>query len=87
MTAILIDRNNVFPKWFGYFNLCNAFTELVIVTIWFYHDGPFSWNGLTSFWIAFIVFGIYTVVFIMLLRTLIRREDFTSGVLPPLEAH
>ncbi len=24
MLAILIDKNRVFPKWFGYLNLCNA---------------------------------------------------------------
>lgn len=85
MTAILIDKNKVFPKWFGYFNLCNAFTEFVIVTIWFTHDGPFAWNGATSFWIAFVVFGIYTCVFIKLLQDMIKREDFKSGLLPPIE--
>ena len=85
MAAVLLDKNNVFPKWFGYFCLCNAFTEFVIVTIWFTHDGPFAWNGATSFWIALVVFGIYTGVFITLLQNLIRREDFKSGVLPPLQ--
>jgi hypothetical protein len=27
MVAILLDKNRVFPKWFGYFNLCNALTR------------------------------------------------------------
>lgn len=84
MAAILIDKNKVFPKWFGYFNLCNAFTEFVIVTIWFTKDGPFAWNGATSFWIALVVFGIYTGVFITLLQNMIKREDFKTGILPPL---
>ena len=30
MVAILIDKNRVFPKWFGYLNLCNALTEVVV---------------------------------------------------------
>ncbi|WP_396230814.1 hypothetical protein, partial [Frankia sp. EI5c] len=30
MTAILLDRNRVFPRWFGYLNLCNALTEVVV---------------------------------------------------------
>jgi hypothetical protein len=84
MTAVLIDKNNVLPKWFGYFNLCNAFTEFVIVTIWYTRDGPFAWNGATAFWIAFWVFVIYTTVFLNLLRDLARREDFKTGALAPL---
>ena len=30
MAAILLDKNGVFPRWFGYLNLCNALTEVVI---------------------------------------------------------
>ncbi len=84
MTAVLVDRNKVFPKWFGYFCLCNAFTEFVIVTLWFTHEGPFAWNGLTAFWIAFVVFAVYTGAFIKLLRQMIEREDLGAGVLPAL---
>ena len=32
MLAILIDKNRVFPKWFGYLNLCNGLTEIVVST-------------------------------------------------------
>lgn len=85
MLAILIDRNQVFPKWFGYFCLCNAFTEFVIVTIWFTREGPFAWNGVTAYWIALVVWGIYTAVFIKLLKMLVQRENFRPGVLPALK--
>jgi hypothetical protein len=30
MLAILIDKNRVFPKWFGYLNFCDALTEIVV---------------------------------------------------------
>jgi hypothetical protein len=82
--AILLDKNNVFPKWFGYLNICNAFTEVVVAPCWIFKEGPLAWNGLIAFYINMVVFGIYTGVFINLLRNMILREDFGTGVLPPL---
>jgi hypothetical protein len=84
MIAILIDKNRVFPKWFGYLNLCNALTEVVVSPAWIFQDGVFAWNGLIAWWIDMVVFGIYTGVFITLLRNMIRREDFGIGPLPDL---
>jgi hypothetical protein len=82
MTAILLDKNGVFPKWFGYLNLCNALTEVVVSPSWIFHTGVFPWNGLIAWWIDVFVFAIYTGVFITLLRALIIREDFGTGPLP-----
>ncbi|MBX7433329.1 hypothetical protein JDV09_14585 [Mycobacterium sp. Y57] len=84
MLAILIDKNRVFPKWFGYLNLCNALTEVVVAPAWIFQRGVFAWNGAIAWWINVIVFGIYTVVFITLLRRLIGREEFGTGPLPDL---
>lgn len=84
MTAILLDRNRVFPPWFGYLNLCNALTEIVVSPAWIFKRGVFAWNGLIAWWIDMVVFGIYTSAFLMLLRTMIRREDFGTGPLPDL---
>jgi hypothetical protein len=44
----------------------------------------FAWNGLIAWWIDMVVFGIYTGVFITLLRNMICREDFGTGPLPDL---
>jgi hypothetical protein len=84
MTAILLDKNRVFPKWFGYLNLCNALTEVVVSPSWIFQRGVFAWNGLIAWWIDVVVFGIYTGVFIYLLRNMIEREDFGTGPLPDL---
>ena len=84
MAAILIDRNRVFPKWFGYLNLCNALTEVVVSPAWLFHRGVFAWNGLIAWWIDVFVFVTYTAVFITLLRRMIQREDFGTGPLPEL---
>ncbi|WP_059018948.1 hypothetical protein [Mycobacterium sp. M26] len=84
MAAILIDTNRVFPTWFGYLNLCNALTEVVVSPAWLFHRGVFAWNGLIAWWINMVVFVTYTAVFITLLRRMIQREDFGTGKLPDL---
>jgi hypothetical protein len=84
MAAILLDQNRVFPRWFGYLNLCNALTEVVIAPSWIFQRGALAWNGVIAWWIDVVVFGIYTGAFIFLLRNLILREDFGTGPLPVL---
>jgi hypothetical protein len=88
MLAILLDKNRVLPKWFAYLDLCNALTEVVVSPAWIFHQGVLDWNGLISWWINMVVFGTYTSAFMMLLRTMIQREDFGDGPLPDLpKAH
>lgn len=82
MLAILLDRNGVFPRWFGYLNLVNALTEVVIAPAWFFDRGVLAYNGAIGFWVNVPVFGLYTTVFISLLRNFIQREDFGNGPLP-----
>lgn len=76
--AILLDKNGIFPKWFGYFNICNALTEVVVATCLVYKSGPFAWNGVIAFYINFVVFGIYTGIFISLLQKLAKNDDMTD---------
>ena len=84
MLAILLDKNRVFPVWFGYLNLCNGLTEVVVAPSWIFHAGVFAWNGVIAWWINVAVFGLYTGAFIMLLRNMILREDFGTGPMPDL---
>jgi hypothetical protein len=84
MLAILIDKNRVFPGWFGYLNLCNALTEVVVAPAWIFQRGVFAWNGAIAWWINMVVFVVYTGAFIVLLRKMIEREDFGTGPLPEL---
>ena len=79
MLAILLDKNRVLPKWFGYLNLCNALTEVVVAPAWIFKRGVFAWNGLITWWIDMVVFGIYTGVFI----TLLRKHDPARGLRRP----
>jgi len=82
MVAILIDKNRVLPKWFGYLNLCNALTEVVVAPAWIFKKGPFAWNGAVTWWIGMAVFVTYTTAFITLLRKVIVREDFGTSPMP-----
>ncbi|WP_007512992.1 hypothetical protein [Pseudofrankia saprophytica] len=84
MAAILLDKNRVLPRWFGYLNLCNALTEVVVAPSWIFSRGALSWNGTIAWWINVAVFGMYTGAFITLLRNMIIREDFGTGPLPDL---
>ena len=84
MAAVLLDKNRVFPMWFGYLNLCNALTEVVVAPAWIFRRGVFAWDGAIAWWINMAVFVTYTTVFLTLLRGMIVREDFGSGPLPEL---
>jgi hypothetical protein len=84
MVAILLDKNRVFPKWFGYLNLCNALTEVVVSPCWIFRRGVFAWDGEIAWWLDMVVFGIYQVTFIVMLFRMIRREDFGTGPLPDM---
>lgn len=82
MVAVLLDRNGVFPRWFGYLNLVNGLTEVVIAPAWLFQRGPLAYNGAIGFWVNVPVFGLYTTVFISLLRNFIERDDLGTGPLP-----
>lgn len=86
MTAVLLDKNHVFPRWFGYLNLCNALTEVIVAPAWIFRGGVFAWDGTIAWWINMVVFTVYTGTFLTLLRKLIIREDFGTGPLPELES-
>ena len=82
MLAILLDKNRVLPRWFGYLNLCNALTEVVVAPCWIFQSGFFAWDGVVTWWINILVFGVYTTAFVTLLRRMIQAEDFGTGQMP-----
>ena len=82
LIAVLIDKNRVLPPWFGYLNICNLLTEVVVAPAWTARRGAFSWNGSISFWVDVAVFGFYTGAFIFVLRRMVEREDFGTGPMP-----
>ncbi|MET0385547.1 MAG: hypothetical protein ABW321_06295 [Polyangiales bacterium] len=82
LIAVLNDKHRVLPPWFGYLNICNLLTEVVVAPAWTARRGAFAWNGSISFWVDTIIFAVYTGAFIYVLRRMIQREDFGVGPLP-----
>jgi hypothetical protein len=77
--AILLDRNNIFPKWLAYVAVWQIVTELLAVPVFVFRRGPFSWNGVISFWEGTILFGIFLFCLIRLLKTAIEKQPAAAG--------
>jgi hypothetical protein len=68
------DRNPVFPRWVGFFNLWVAFLFLPGALIPFFKTGPFAWDGLLAFWVPATMFGLWFIVMQLHVRRAIERE-------------
>jgi hypothetical protein len=62
--AILSSSNTevVFPRWTGYFSLWAGALELFSALCVFWYRGPFSYNGLVTFWVPGASFFIWVLV-------------------------
>ena len=60
--VLLYASQQVFPRWFGFFNLWAASAFLTGEALFFFHSGPFAWNGIISFWLAATVFFLWVSV-------------------------
>lgn len=80
MLASFLDARPqpVFPRWFGYYSLWVMLLVLPDQLLFFFHDGPFAWNGLFSLWIPAASFGSwFFVMFFVLHRACTVRAEFT----------
>ena len=78
--AVLLDRNNIFPKWLAYVAIWQVVTEVLAAPVFIFRTGPFAWNGVISFWEGTLLFGIFLACLIRLLRTAIRDQPVESSV-------
>jgi hypothetical protein len=67
--VIFDDPSELFPRWFGWFNIWAQLIFLPGTFIPFFKSGPIAWNGLLAFWIPAAV---YTVWMCMLTAFLLR---------------
>ncbi len=79
--AIFYDRNQVFPKWFAYLSIWQIVTEVIATQMWVFHSGAFAWNGMITFYIAVVVFGLWIACLLPIMRVAGRAE---SARTPPL---
>ena len=75
--ASFLDKSEhpALPRWFGYTNLWLVLLLLPGQLIFFFKTGPFAWNGLISFYLAFIVFGLWFPIAFYVLRRAVRRIE------------
>ena len=75
--AILSDANKqtMFPRWTGYFSLWAGALEVFSALSVFFYSGPFSYNGLVTFWVPGVSFyGWVLVLAIVQVRRLPRAR-------------
>ena len=70
------ERNPVFPRWVGFFNIWGALTFIPGALLPFFKTGPFAWNGLLSFWVPGTIFGLwYFIMQVMVLKAINRESN------------
>ena len=69
--ALLTFRTGLFPRWTGYFSLWAGALEVFSALSVFFYRGPFSYNGLVTFWVPGVsFFGWVLVLAIVQVRRL-----------------
>lgn len=65
-------RNNppvqVYPRWFGYANIWVAILFIPALLTPFFKTGAFSYQGALVYWLAFIVFFIWILMMVVVIR-------------------
>jgi hypothetical protein len=84
MLASFLDErpHAVFPRWFGYYNLWAMLLVIPDQLLFFFHDGPFAWNGLFGLWLPAVSFGSWFFVTFAVLR---RAEARGTGPSVPVD--
>lgn len=77
--AVLYDKNDIFPKWFAYVTVWQIVTEVIATQMYVFYSGPFAWNGSIAFWLAVVVFCVWLVALIFVLRAAAAREPIDEG--------
>lgn len=79
------SSNPVFPRWAAF---ANAWLSLMVIPdqlLFFFHKGPFAWNGLFGLWIPLAAFASFWFLNFYCLRIAILRERasiFESTAVP-----
>ena len=56
------NRETMFPRWLGYFSLWASALEMFSALSVFFYNGPFSYNGLVTFWVPGVSFFVWVLV-------------------------
>ena len=68
------SANPVFPRWSGFVNIWLVVILIPDQLLFFFHTGPFAWNGLFGLWLPVAGFSGFWLVNFYCLRKAILRE-------------
>lgn len=57
--AVVTSDGTVFPRWLGFVNFFVALSFIPDPLAFFFHSGPFAWNGVFVFWLALTTYCIF----------------------------
>ncbi|HEX5805452.1 MAG TPA: hypothetical protein VFY31_03820, partial [Macromonas sp.] len=66
------------PRWAGYACGWSILMVLPDQLLFFFHEGPFAWNGLLGLWVPVIAFAAYFVVTFIVVRQAIQRDRLNA---------
>ncbi|HEX5805453.1 MAG TPA: hypothetical protein VFY31_03825 [Macromonas sp.] len=69
------DPNPLIPRWVGWFNIWFELSLIPLVVIFWFHTGPFAWNGLFGFYLPFFIFFLWFFVMTWTIRRSLHRLD------------
>ncbi len=78
--SILLDKNNILPKWLGYYTVWQYVTELFAATVWITKTGPFAWDGLLAFWLNMAIFVPWQFIVYVCVYQAIRKQPENQRV-------
>lgn len=82
--AIFNDHNPqpVLPRWVAFANLWVAFLFLPSILPYFFYKGPFAWQGILVFWLAFIAYATWAIGMGLVLRHAVLRDEASVARVP-----
>ena len=72
--ATLLDKNNIFPKWLGYYIVWQFMTEFFVATVWIAKTGPFAWDGLLAFWFNMVIYVPWQIIIYVCVYRAIKNQ-------------
>jgi hypothetical protein len=76
--AILLDKNSILPKWFGYACIWNLTTEFTVSPVWLFRGGEFAWNGGVTFYWNMVIYTVWQVMYCVVFYDAIKKLPMTK---------
>lgn len=83
MVAILLDRNGILPRWFGFACIWNLTTEFTVAPAWIFQAGPMTWTGGISYYWNMVIYGTWQIMYFIVFYKAIDRIPSSRPASPP----